>query len=102
MVSGNETDSARPLLFSSYNAVSNEPIAAAQGPNEEGAFMNISAAERAYLPLKKLDDEVLRRRRFTSAFNDTRFKRPRLDLGGTFSPAVELDPPAEGPRKGST
>ena len=52
--------------------------------------------------LKKLDDEVLRRRRFTSAFDDTRFKRPRLDLGGTFSPAVELDPPAEGPRKGST
>ena len=88
----NETDSDRPLLFSSYNAVSNAPIPAAQGPNEEGAFMNISAAERAYVPLKKLSDDVLRREQFTSAFHDTHFKGPRLDLGGTFSPAVELEP----------
>ncbi len=87
----NKTDSARPLLFSSYNAVSNAPIPAAQGPNEEGAFMNISAAERAYLPLEKLSDDVLRKKQFTSAFHDTPFKRPRLDLGGAFSPAVELE-----------
>ena len=86
----NETDSPRPLLFSSYNAVSNAPIPAAQGPNEEGAFMNISPAERAYAPLKKLSDNVLRKKLFTSAFHDTPFKKPILDLGGTFSPAVEL------------
>ncbi len=53
--------------------------------------MNISPAERAYLPLEKLSDDVLRRKQFTSALHDTPFKSPRLDLGGTFSPAVELE-----------
>ena len=87
----NETDSARPLLFPSYNAVSNAPVPEAQGPNEEGAFMNISAAERGFRPLQKLADDVLRMRRYKSAFHHTQFKNPRLGLDGTYSPAVPLD-----------
>jgi ectoine hydroxylase-related dioxygenase (phytanoyl-CoA dioxygenase family) len=87
----NETDSARPLLFPSYNAVSNAPVPEAQGPNEEGAFMNISAAERGFRPLQKLADDVLRMRRYKSAFHHTQFKSPRLGLDGTYSPAVPLD-----------
>ena len=87
----NETDSSRPMLFSSYNAAANVPVREAQGPNEEGAFMNISPAEREFAPLEKLDDDVLRTRRYKSAFHHTRFKKPRLDLGGSYSPAVSLD-----------
>ncbi len=87
----NETDTARPLLFCSYNGVSNAPVPDARGPNEEGAFMNISAAERAFRPLQKLADDVLHMRRYKSAFHHTRFKSPRLGLGGTYSPAVQLD-----------
>ena len=87
----NETDIARPLLFSSYNAASNAPLPQAQGPNEEGAFMNIPPAERAFRPIETLADDVLRMRRFESAFKRTHFHDPRLGLGGTYSPAVQLD-----------
>lgn len=87
----NETDTSRPMFFASYNAASNAPNSEARGPNEEGAFMNISAAEREFKPLHKLPDDVLRSGRYKSAFHHTHFKSPRLGLGGTFSPAVELD-----------
>ena len=87
----NETDTTRPLLFPSYNAVSNAPIPGAQGANEEGAFMNISQAERAFRPLEKLPDDVLRTQRYESAFHHTRFKQPSEELGGTYSRAEQLD-----------
>lgn len=90
--STNETDTTRLLLFPSYNAVSNPPVAGAQGPNEEGAFMNISAAERALRPLQKLPDDVLRMGRYESAFHHTRFKSPCLEPREDYTRAVQLDP----------
>ena len=83
----NETDTSRLMIFASYNAASNEPVSQAQGANEEGAFMNISAEERKFRPLEKLPDDVLRSSRCKSAFSHTAFKKPRTDLEGTFSKA---------------
>ncbi len=87
----NESDTPRPLFFSSYNAVSNGPVPGAQGANEEGAFMNITPAERAVRPLEKLPDDVLRKRRYASAFHHTPFKQPRRDLGESHWHAEDLD-----------
>lgn len=88
----NLTDLARVLLLISYNAASNEPVAAARGPNIEGAFMNITAAERVYRPIEKLPDDVLVTRRYKSAFHHTQFKRPRLDTSGEgVTEAVRLE-----------
>ncbi|HJO03494.1 MAG TPA: phytanoyl-CoA dioxygenase family protein [Acidobacteriota bacterium] len=88
----NATETSRMMLFVSYNAVSNEPIPDARGLNEDGSFMNISAAERAYRPLDKLPDTVLASRAFKSAFGHTRFKQPRIEEGGEFrTRAVELE-----------
>ena len=53
--------------------------------------MNIPAAEREFRPLQKLPDDVLRLQRYKSVFHHTRFKDPRLDLVGTYCPAVQLD-----------
>jgi len=87
----NETDTPRPMLFASYNAASNAPVAEAHGANEEGAFMNIPASEREFKALNKLPDDVLLTKQYKSAFHHTPFKQPRLGLSGTFSPAVEID-----------
>lgn len=87
---GNESQSSRLMLFASYNAVSNEPLPGAQGANEEGRFMNITAEERAYRPIEKIPDDVLSRRRFKSAFAHTPLKRPITELDGTFTQAAEL------------
>ena len=78
----NPTDQARVLILVSYNAASNEPIEAARGPNIDGAFMNITAAERAYRPIEKLPDDVLATRRYNSAFHHTQFKSPLIEKGG--------------------
>ena len=86
----NSTDQARVLLMSSYNAASNEPFEKARGPNIEGAFMNISAAERAYRPLEKLPDDVLAKRLFKSAFQHTRFNRPRISSRDGYTQAVPI------------
>jgi hypothetical protein len=87
---GNESGTSRLMLFASYNAASNEPIAGAQGANEEGKFMNIMAADRAYRPLHKIPDDVLLQRRFKSAFNHTPFKSPITGLGDGFTQAAGL------------
>ena len=78
------------MIFSSYNAASNQPIPGGQGPNEEGGFMNIMANEREYRPLAKLPDDCLSARRYRSAFHDTIFKSPRMDLGGTHTRVSHL------------
>ena len=86
----NDTDTARLMIFCSYNAASNEPIAGAQGSNEEGAFMNITRSERAYHPLNRVPNDSLATRRFESAFHHTKFKMPRADLAGTHVTAAKL------------
>ena len=86
----NETDTARLMLFCSYNAVSNEPVAGAQGSNEEGAFMNITQSERAFRELKRVPDDALATNSFKSAFHHTNFKIPRTDLSGTSVTAAKL------------
>ena len=78
------------MLFVSYNAVSNEPIPGAQGANEDGKFMNISADERKYRPLERVPDDALSERRYKSAFNHTPFKKPITELDDQYCQAVEL------------
>ncbi len=87
----NATDTARVMIFSSYNAVSNAPIRELRGSNDEGAYMNIRHEEREYRPLEILPDDVLRERRFRSAFGHTRFNDPNWDLEGGYSKAVRLE-----------
>ena len=86
----NTTDSERVMIFSSYNAVSNAPHNEARGPNEEGAFMNITAEERAYKPLQKIADDVLVKRSYKSAFSHTRFHKANYELEGTYSQALKI------------
>ena len=86
----NDTDTARLMIFSSYNAVSNAPIAGAQGSNAEGAFMNITPSERAFSQLRRIPDDALTTNSFASAFHHTTFKTPRTDLTGTHVTAVKL------------
>ena len=86
----NHSDSSRLMLFVSYNAVANEPIRDAQGANEDGKFMNITAMERAYRPIQKIPDDVLSRKQFKSAFSHTPLKKPATELDGTFTQAAEL------------
>jgi len=86
----NTTDSERVMIFSSYNAVSNAPYIEARGPNEEGAYMNITAEERAYKPLQKIADDVLVKRSYRSAFSHTRFHEANFELEGTYSRAIKI------------
>jgi len=86
----NETETERVMMFCSYNAVSNAPLEDLRGKNEEGAFMGISAAERAFRPIEKLDDGVLRDRAWRSAFSETRFNQPDWALDETYWRAVRL------------
>jgi ectoine hydroxylase len=86
----NESDTSRLMLFVSYNAVSNEPIRDAQGANEEGRFMNISPADRLIRPLMKVPDDVLRKKRFKSAFDHTAFKTPLAVSGVGYTKAARL------------
>ena len=86
----NTTDAPRVMLHIAYNAASNEPFEDARGPNIDGAFMNIPAAERSYRMLEKLPDDVLATRRYKSAFHHTRFRSPRLGLNTKFTKAVRM------------
>ena len=86
----NSTDNERVMIFCSYNAVSNAPHAEAQGPNDEGAYMNITAEERTYKPLLKIADDVLVKRSYKSAFSHTRFHQANFDLEGTYSQALKI------------
>jgi hypothetical protein len=74
-----------------YNARSNTPLAEMQGKNVEGTFMGIGFEERAYRPIEKLDDDVLSRGEFKSAFSHSPLHKPRLDLDGRYGRAVKLD-----------
>ena len=77
----NPSNTPRVMMHISYNAVSNEPLRAAGDPqNPDGGFMNITADERAYRPIDVVPDDVLRERRFKSAFHHTRFPPPNTDL----------------------
>lgn len=87
----NETDSERVMVFVTYNARSNTPLAEVQGKNVEGAFMGIGFEERAYRPIEKLDDDVLSRCEFKSAFSHSPLHEPRLDLDSSYGRAVKLD-----------
>ena len=86
----NATDVPRVMLFSSYNAASNAPRPELRGSNDEGAFMNITDAERAFRPIDRVPDDVLLRRRYRSAFSHTRFNDPVYDLEGPYSKAMKL------------
>lgn len=86
----NTTDTSRLMLFASYNAATNAPVPDAQGANEEGRFMNITAEERAYRPIEKVPDDVLKKRRFKSAFSHTSFKMPITDLDDGYTQAADL------------
>jgi hypothetical protein len=86
----NETDTQRVMIFASYNAVSNAPFTDLRGDNKEGAYMGISAQERAYRPIVKLDDTVLATRSFRSAFSHTIFTDPDWGLGGDYCRAIKL------------
>ena len=87
----NPTDTSRLMLFSSYNAAANPPIAGAQGNNERGAFMNISAQEREFKPIEKLADDVLLGGKYLSVFDHTRFKTPITSLDGRFMQVAQLE-----------
>ncbi|MDH4106774.1 MAG: phytanoyl-CoA dioxygenase family protein [Gammaproteobacteria bacterium] len=86
----NSTDTARVMIFSSYNAAANAPRAGLRGSNDEGAFMNISDEERAFRPIDRVPDDVLLKRAYRSAFSHTRFNDPVYDLEGPYSKAIKL------------
>jgi len=86
----NATDSPRVMIFCSYNAVSNAPHEELRGVNDEGAYMNIPHEERIYRPLEPLPDDVLAKRRYRSAFSQTRFHDPIWDLDSGYSKATRL------------
>ncbi len=86
----NQTETSRLMMFASYNARSNEPLPGAQGANEDGAFMNISAEERKYKAIKKLPDDVLRQKKYKSALDHTRFKVMNTELGEGYTQATRL------------
>jgi ectoine hydroxylase-related dioxygenase (phytanoyl-CoA dioxygenase family) len=87
----NTTDSERVMIFCSYNAASNAPHIEARGPNDEGAYMNITAEERAYRPLAKIADDVLVKRRYKSVFSHTRFQEANYELDDTFCQALKIE-----------
>ncbi len=89
----NTTDSERVMIFCSYNAVSNAPYTEARGPNDEGAYMNITAEERAYRPLQKIADDVLLKHSYKSAFSHTGFQRANYELGDKYSQALKIENP---------
>jgi hypothetical protein len=89
----NTTDSERVMIFCSYNAVSNAPHIEARGPNDEGAYMNITAEERAYRPLQKIADDVLLKRKYKSAFFHTRFQKANYQLEDTYCQALKIESP---------
>jgi len=86
----NSTDIPRVMIFSSYNAASNAPRPGLRGANDEGAFMNIGEAERAWRPIDVVPDDVLQRKAFKSAWSHTRFNDPVYDLEGPYSKAIRL------------
>lgn len=90
----NTTDSERVMIFCSYNAVSNAPHIEARGPNDEGAYMNITAEERAYRPLQKIADDVLLKRKNKSAFSHTRFQKANYQLEDTYCQALKIENPS--------
>ena len=87
----NATDTPRVMMFCSYNAVSNPPYADLCCTNDEGAYMNIGYEDRRYRPIDVLPDDVLRERKFVSAFSHTRFHDPDWDLDGDYYKAGKLD-----------
>jgi hypothetical protein len=53
--------------------------------------MNIGSEDRRYCPIDVLPDDVLRERKFVSAFSHTRFHDPDWDLDGDYYKAGKLD-----------
>ncbi len=86
----NESNKSRLMLFSSYNAKSNEPIPDAHGVNEDGAFMGISVDERKYKPIDKLPDDVLSKQKYLSAFGHTQFKVMNTKLADGYTQVTQL------------
>ncbi len=87
----NGSDRSRLMLFSSYNAVSNQPIEGAIGANEWGRFMGITPEERRARTLQKLPDDALQSRPGLPAFGRTPFKQPIATPGEGFTQAVPLE-----------
>jgi len=87
---GNNVNEQRVVMFSSYNARSNSPISDAQGPNEEGAFMNITQQQRLYKPFQVVPNDSISASRYSSAFGDTKFISPKTDLGDKFVKVVKF------------
>ena len=87
----NTTDTERVMIFCSYNAVSNAPYPEARGPNDEGAFMNITPEERAYKKLHKIADDVLANGHYKSVFSHTRFQEAIFDLDNSYCQALKIE-----------
>lgn len=88
---GNESDWSRLMLFTSYNACSNEPVLGAQGNNEWGRFMGITPAERQARPLQVVPDNALSDGSVSEAFGKTPFKQPIETQGDGFTRTVPLE-----------
>ena len=86
----NRSGSSRLMLFTSYNAASNEPVNGIGGNNKKGLFMGITPEERKFRPLDKISDDVLQKKSYRSAFSDTPFKQPIETPGDGYLAAVPL------------
>jgi len=87
----NDSDRSRLMLFTSYNAVSNEPIDGIIGDNKKGRFMGITPDERKCRPIEKVADNSLRDGKYLSAFNHTPFKAPIGTPNESYLTAVPLN-----------
>ncbi len=87
----NNSASSRLMLFTSYNAASNEPVDGIIGDNKKGRFMGITPDERKFRPIEKVSDDVLENGAFLSAFDHTPFKEPIGTPDDSYLTAVPLN-----------
>ena len=87
----NESEQSRLMLFTSYNAASNEPVDGIIGDNKKGRFMGITPEERKFSQIRKVSDNVLRDRKYLSAFDHTPFKEPIGTPDDSYLTAVPLN-----------
>jgi len=86
----NQSDRSRLMLFSSYNAASNEPVDGIVGDNKKGRFMGITPEERKFRPIEMISDDVLQKKAYLSAFDHTPFKKPIDTPDESYLQAVPL------------
>lgn len=87
----NKSDRSRLMLFTSYNAATNEPVDGIIGDNKKGRFMGITPEERKFRPIEKVSDDVLKNGDYRSAFGHTPFKEPIDTPDESYLQAVPLN-----------